>query len=629
MLARVTEERLLDLFAQGKLSGTLHTCIGQELSGAVISEVLQPGDTVFSNHRGHGHFLARNGDAMGLIAELLGREAGVCRGWGGSQHLCHEGFFTNGLQGGIVPAATGLAWAAQRRGHGGLSVVFIGDGTLGEGAIYEAWNIAARWALPLLVVLEDNGIAQSTASAETFAGDVAARARGFGLGYAAGDTWTWEDLLEQAEHAAAEARAGRPQLLHVRTFRLKAHSKGDDTRAAEMVAAAAARDPLTLWLGTAEGAAATAEVRATVIAAEAEALASPTSRYVPPTADAAPTRWSPGPEVPAERMVKALNACLRGAMQRDPELLMLGEDIESPYGGAFKVTAGLSAEFPGRVRNTPISEAAIAGIASGAALAGGRVIAEVMFGDFIGLAFDQLVNHAAKFERMYAGKVRCGVVVRTPMGGRRGYGPTHSQTLDAHFLGVPGLRVLALHPLLPPAALYDALLREPAGATLVIENKIMYGQPLVARVPEGFARWITDERFPATWLRPEGCEPALTLVAYGGMTALAVEAAERLFDEHEIVAQVLVPMQLHPFDVRPWLPVLDRAGALLLLEEGNGFAGFGAECLAQLAEQGGGRARRIARVAAAHDLIPASAAMEKTVLPGVEAIVARARELCA
>ncbi len=629
MLARVTEERLLDLFAQGKLSGTLHTCIGQELSGAVISEVLQPGDTVFSNHRGHGHFLARNGDAKGLIAELLGREAGVCRGWGGSQHLCHDGFFTNGLQGGIVPAAAGLAWAAQRHGGGGLSVVFIGDGTLGEGAIYEAWNIAARWALPLLVVLEDNAIAQSTASVETFAGDVAARAQGFGLGYAAGDTWAWEDLVAKAEHAAAEARAGRPQLLHVRTFRLKAHSKGDDTRPAEVVAAAAARDPLSVWLATVEGATAAAEVRAQVIEAETAALASAASLYTPPPCDVPPTRWAPGPEVPAERMVKALNACLRGAMARDPGLLMLGEDIESPYGGAFKVTAGLSAEFPGRVRNTPISEAAITGIASGAALAGGRVIAEVMFGDFLGLAFDQLANHAAKFERMYAGKVRCGVVVRTPMGGRRGYGPTHSQTLDAHFLGVPGLRVLALHPLLPPGSLYDALLREPAGATLVIENKIMYGQPLLARVPEGFSRWVTDERFPATWLRAEGCDPALTLVAYGGMTAIAVEAVERLFDEHEIVAQVLVPMQLHPFDVRPWLPVLDRAGALLLLEEGNGFAGFTAEMLAQLAEHGGGRARRIARVTAAPDLIPASAAMEKTVLPGVDAVVARARELCA
>jgi 2-oxoisovalerate dehydrogenase E1 component len=628
MLARAAEERLLGLFAEGKLSGTLHTCIGQELCGAAVSEALRPGDTVFSNHRGHGHFLARTGDVQGLLAELLGRVDGVCGGWGGSQHLCRDGFFSNGLQGGIVPAAAGLAWAAQRRGRGELSVVFMGDGTLGEGAVYEAWNIAARWSLPLLVVLEDNGIAQSTPSTETFAGDVEARARGFGLGYTAGDTWDWEALGERAEQAANAARAGQPQLLHVRTFRLKAHSKGDDTRNLEVVTEAAARDPLNRWLATDEGMAGEREARDKVAEAEIAALASPVAGYRRPEGEAPPSGWKVAPAVPAEKMVKALNATLRGAFQRDPELLMLGEDIESPYGGAFKVTAGLSQEFPGRVRNTPISESAIVGLAAGAALRGGRVLAEIMFGDFLGLAFDQLVNHAAKFERMFAGQVRCGVVVRTPMGGRRGYGPTHSQTLDAHFLGAPGLRVLALHGLLGPDELYRPLLGAPAGATLVIENKIMYGQPLLARTPAGFSRWVSEERFPVTWLRPEGARADITLIGYGGMAPLLVEAAERLFDEHERIAQILVPMQLHPFDVRPWLPVLDSADALLIAEEGNGFAGFGAELLGQLAEHGGGKARRVARVTAPNDLIPASAAMEKAVLPGVDTIIARARALC-
>ncbi len=629
MLARVAEERLLEMFSEGKLSGTLHTCIGQEFSGAAVSEALRPGDTVFSNHRGHGHFLAWTGDVTGLLAELLGRGGGVCGGWGGSQHLCRMGYYSNGLQGGIVPVAAGLAWAASLDGGGALSVVFIGDGTLGEGAVYEAWNLAARWNLPLLVVLEDNGIAQSTPSEQTFAGDIAARARGFGLGYLAADTWEWETLARRAEEAVAEARVGRPQLLHIKTFRLKAHSKGDDTRPREWVDAASARDPLNRWVNTSEGALARGEARALVAEAEAVAEALAPATYSPPGGERAPEGWRAAPAVAAEKMVKALNASLHGAMERDPGLMFVGEDVESPYGGAFKISAGLSHAFPGRVRNTPISEAGLVGLATGAALHGRRVLAEIMFGDFLGLAFDQLVNHAAKFERMFAGQVRVGVVVRTPMGGRRGYGPTHSQTLDAHFLGAPGLRVLALHGLLGPDELYRPLLSAPAGATLVLENKMLYGQALLSRTPAGFSRWISAERFPATWLRPEGAAPDITLIGYGGMAGMVVEAAERLFEEHDRVAQVLVPMQLYPFDLRPWLSVLNSSGSVLVVEEGVGFAGFGAELLAQLAELGGQAGLpRVARVTAPNDLVPASASMERAMLPGVDVIVKRALELC-
>lgn len=627
MLIRAVEERLLGLFAEGLLSGTVHTCIGQELSAVAVGAALRPGDTVFSNHRGHGHFIAATGEVRGLLAELLGRSAGVCGGWGGSQHLCRDGFFSNGLQGGIVPVAAGLAWEAKLAGAGGLSVVFIGDGTLGEGAVYESWNLAARWALPLLVVLEDNGIAQSTPAVDTLAGDVAGRAKGFGLEYHGGDTWAWEALVETARKAAEGARLGRPALLHVRTYRLKAHSKGDDTRPADEVAQALARDVLHVWSAGPEGAAAAEATRRLVAEACASALAAPPAVYASPAVAERATGWRRAPAPPAGRLVKVLNEALRAAFVRDPQLLHVGEDIESPYGGAFKVTAGLSAEFPGRVRNTPISEAGLVGLACGAALRGRRVLAEIMFGDFLGLAFDQLVNHAAKFERMYAGQVSVGLVVRTPMGGRRGYGPTHSQSLEARFLGVPGLRVLALHGLLEPAALYGPLLAEPAGATLVVENKVLYGQALVS-APPGFTLWVEETRFPAVWLRPEGARPDLTLLGYGGMAALLVEAAERLFVEHDVVAQVLVPMQLHPCDPGAWWPVLGGARALLLVEEGPGFAGFGAEVIAQLAERGSGGTPRVGRLTAPDDLVPASAAMERAMLPGIEDIMNRALELC-
>ena len=145
MLIRGVEQRLLQLFSEGKLFGTVHTCIGQEWSGIAVAEALRDGDVIFTGHRGHGHFLAFTGDVDGLIAEVMGKQAGVCGGRGGSQHLCSQGVFSNGIQGGIVPVSAGMALAHQLRDTDRIAVVFIGDGTLGEGAVYEAFNIASKW----------------------------------------------------------------------------------------------------------------------------------------------------------------------------------------------------------------------------------------------------------------------------------------------------------------------------------------------------------------------------------------------------------------------------------------------------------------------------------------------------
>src|SRR5512136_2157509 len=148
----------------------------------------------------------------------------------------------------------------------------------------------------------------------------------------------------------------------------------------------------------------------------------------------------------SERMptvLESLNNGLHQAFSMEPNVYLLGEDILDPYGGAFKVTRGLSSRFPDRVLTTPISEAAIIGVASGMALRGLRPVAEIMFGDFLTLCADQLVNHASKFRWMYNDNVHVPMVVRAPMGGRRGYGPTHSQSLEKMFLGVPGMKVVA------------------------------------------------------------------------------------------------------------------------------------------------------------------------------------------
>jgi TPP-dependent pyruvate/acetoin dehydrogenase alpha subunit len=241
------EESLLELFERGLLNGTTHACIGQEADAVAIIEHLGDSDHVFSNHRCHGHFLARTGDALGLMAEIMGKPEGVCGGIGGSQHLCAPGFKSNGIQGGIVPNAAGIALAKQLDGGDGLSVVFIGDGTLGEGATYETLNLASLWKLPLVVVLEDNEWAQSTPASANLAGSMPGRFAAFGIEVFEIDSTDVEEIDVLAGRALERAREREgPVAIIIHTYRLCHHSKNDDNRPAEEVAARWALDPLEI-----------------------------------------------------------------------------------------------------------------------------------------------------------------------------------------------------------------------------------------------------------------------------------------------------------------------------------------------------------------------------------------------
>lgn len=240
------EETLLEMFSQGLLVGTTHTCIGQEADAVGVIDHLSPSrDVIFSNHRCHGHFLAFHGDQEGLLAEVMGRETGVCGGKGGSQHLCAPNFYTNGVQGSIVPVATGIAMAEKLRGDGAVTTVFIGDGTLGQGTVYECLNMAALWRLPLLIVVEDNGYAQTTPRSLAVAGSIPARAEAFGV---AAEEVVTTDVLEvhaTAGRAVEQVRAtGEPFFLVLGTYRLSPHSKGDDVRDPAEIEARRALDPL-------------------------------------------------------------------------------------------------------------------------------------------------------------------------------------------------------------------------------------------------------------------------------------------------------------------------------------------------------------------------------------------------
>lgn len=241
------EQSVLELFERGLLNGTTHACIGQEADAVAIAEHLGDDDHVFSNHRCHGHYLARTGDALGLMAEIMGKPEGTCGGIGGSQHLCAPGFMSNGIQGGIVPGAAGIALAKQLDDGAGVSVVFIGDGTLGEGVTYETLNLAALWKLPLVVVLEDNGWAQSTPSSVNLAGSMRGRFAAFGLAVFEIVSTDIEELDALTERALAQARTQEgPVAIVIHTYRLCHHSKNDDNRPADEVSARWNLDPIEI-----------------------------------------------------------------------------------------------------------------------------------------------------------------------------------------------------------------------------------------------------------------------------------------------------------------------------------------------------------------------------------------------
>lgn len=246
-LIREFETTLLDLFSRNILFGTTHTCLGQEANAVAVMEAIDRDiDTVWSNHRCHGHFLAYCGKVAELFAEIMGRQLGVCAGRGGSQHVCWHRFHSNGVQGGIVPLALGTAMAG--RDEGAVTVVFIGDGTLGQGVLYECLNLAGLWKLPVLFVLEDNGIAQTTPSSLTLSGAVSARAGAFGLDYTYSDTTDANALYDVAKDLVSRTRrGGNPCFWHIRSVRLGPHSKGDDTRSPEQLEAYWQRDPVRCY----------------------------------------------------------------------------------------------------------------------------------------------------------------------------------------------------------------------------------------------------------------------------------------------------------------------------------------------------------------------------------------------
>jgi len=241
------EETVLDLFPRGLIYGTTHTYIGQEANATGVLAWLQEGDIVVSNHRCHGHFLAYGGSMHSLAAELMGRSTGICGGRGGSQHIHWRDFYANGILGGTVPLATGMAFTEKIKGGEGMVFSFMGDGTMGEGVVYESLNIAALWSLPILFIVENNRYAQSTPIRLNMAGEIPDRFKAFGIPVESIDSTDVIEIYETVEPMLQYVRGNNgPAAFVIDTYRFAPHSKGDDSRDPEEIAHYRTKDPLPI-----------------------------------------------------------------------------------------------------------------------------------------------------------------------------------------------------------------------------------------------------------------------------------------------------------------------------------------------------------------------------------------------
>lgn len=573
---RAFEQNLLDSYSKGYLNGTVHTCIGQELTPCVISFLTKKVADKFivSNHRGHGHYLAEYPNkSIELLKEIMGRADGVSGGFGGSQHLYGQQFLSNGIQGGMIPILAGRVKRLINEGKKPIGIGYIGDGTLGQGILYESINFISISKLPILIVVEDNGWSQSTKSSE-WGIDICKRFSGFGFKSLEIDSRNIIAEISNLEKIIEEVESGIPHVLRVKSYRLKAHSKGDDNRNDQYLNEIHTNDYLNQIMGQKEDLNNLYKdtllfwQNKTVKIASLENPNIERSNYL------------------SKRSIKLLphfegsynsviQTALMDIMSVNDNAILIGEDIrdtmtenEKDYGGAFKVTKGLSTKFPKRVINTPISEQLIAGFSTGYALYGGVAIAEIMFGDFLTLCFDQLVQHASKFTHMFGRNISIPLIIRTPMGGKRGYGPTHSQSIEKHFLGVDGLDIVALNHRIDPLSTMNDIIAK-GQPTVVIENKVLYTQKF-KELPLEYNIKIS-ESCSFLEISPDS-DTEIILFCYGEVLNTAEEIADKLLDEEiyiHIVCAIDLNSELNEFD---WTICNNKT--IVIIEEGTNIASW-------------------------------------------------------
>jgi len=622
ILARTFEERAAQEYARGKIGGFLHLYPGEEAVASGVIRAAEPGDYLVTHYREHVHALIRGIPPGRIMAELFGKSTGSCQGLGGSMHLFdreHRFMGGYGIVGETFPIAIGLAYAVAIRNLPEAVLCFFGDGAVNQGTFHESLNMAALWNLPVLFVCENNRYQIGTEihrhSAVT---DIFRRSAAYHI---PGHQVDGMDVL--AVHAAArEALAtirtgGGPVLIECVTYRYRGHSMADPGtyRPAQEIAAWRARDPLATYESSVAGLPDPGSPlsensknpdslsRARAHCLEDGALTPDTLRELhesiqrkvdaavdfaegspEPTMDlfrrlssplpVPPVSASPSPGGEILPAWQAINRALDLEMDRDASVFVLGEDV-GLFGGTYRATEGLLAKYgEWRVRDTPISENSFTGLGVGAAMAGMRPVIEIMTVNFALLAFDAIVNLAAKIRFMSGGQFSVPMVVRMPGGVAHQLGAQHSQRIESLLMNVPGLRIVA--PSNPQDAYSQLVLAIRAeDPVILLEHERLYFDT----GPVDFGTFPPMDR---ALVKRSG--QALTVIAWSRMVVLCLEEAF-LLEKEGISIEIIDLRSLSPVDWETLVTSVEKTHRALIVEEDCLFSGAGAELAATLSER--------------------------------------------
>ena len=559
---RYFEERLLEEYKKGLIHGTIHTCIGQEIFPCILAEYTK-NYFWFSNHRGHGHYIAKTDDFRGLASEILLKESAIAGGVGGSQHLKNLNFLSNGIQGGQTGIATGYS-AQLLNNEEYSSVMFLGDGTLGTGHIYEAFNLAGIYNSKIIFVLEDNKIAQSTPSSRTFNGNIKDIVEGYNIDYVNCDSNNIQSMVDAAEFASTKTKG--PVFIHLNTQRLSSHSKSDDNRKSEDIETLQKNDILNSKLNDGSLSYESEYIQNIKILFD-EIINAENLQYIKPIKQSIEIEIKKDCPKNSDRFSEHINKSLHDFMEDNSNALILGEDIEDDpfnsgkvYGGAFKVTKGLSTKFPDRTLSMPISESGFTGFGTGLALRNQYVIIEIMFADFLSQNFDQIFHQITKIPSIYGSYINLPVLIRAAGFAGNGYGPTHSSSMENIFFGLPNLDIFVPNLFFD----YENILRyfqASKSPMLLIEPKTLYTKKMS---PEIYKEYNLENIEYTTTIEPKSRKPICTIFAYGPELDLIVSNLEYLAKEYEIYVNVFSPINISEVKTEIINELLNKSGSRLL-----------------------------------------------------------------
>jgi len=658
---RAFENNISNLLGRAVLKGASHLYAGEEAIAVGAIGALQDDDLITSTHRGHGHAHAHGDNAAKsaddkqmhfnkMMAEVLGKSDGYCKGKGGSMHIAdveHGNLGATGIVGGNIPVAVGAALAQKLMGTEKVVLCFFGDGACNTGNFHESLNMASIWNLPVVFVVENNKYAMSVPWAKSSVlPDAAGRACAYGIPGKVVDGMDVLEVRSVVKTAVDRARKGKgPSLIEAKTYRYYGHSHSDPRayRTKKEEKEWKDRDPIKVLKEDMKSVGMLSNDEFDSLNKTAKAKLKTAMDFSEQSPPVDPTELETDVFAPFHFTIKdieaeaklrekvrtdssmreityaeAIQEALREEMNKDKHVFLMGEDV-GLYGGAYGASRGLFKEFgEWRIIDTPISEATIGGAAVGAAMAGMRPVAEIMYVDFTPLIIDQVANQGAKNRYMFGGKTSVPMVIRTEGGAGRAIAAHHSQSLESLWTHFPGIYVIM------PATPYDvkgllkAAIRDD-NPIMFIEHKMLYKTK--GRVPEG------DYTIPLGVADIKRAGKDITLVTYSRQVLHALEAAEILSGEG-IDVEVIDLRSLKPLDTNAIIKSVQKTGRFVGVTEAYENSSFINEVMAVVNDEAFDYLDApMVRVAAANVPVPRAEILEDLAIPNVQRIVAACRKV--